>query len=103
MQDSLICGQSIDNQNRLLGPSKANTYIYANQQHDGMRFLEDSCGGRAHFTEMDMMAGNGVVHKLSRALQSPTCRPLTSSNAYLIFGLPNRVYQSFIKYSWSDY
>ncbi|VUZ45955.1 unnamed protein product [Hymenolepis diminuta] len=72
VQDSLICGQSIDNQNRLLGPSKANTYVYANQQHDGMRFLEDSCGGRAHFAQMDMMAGNGVVHKLSRALQSPT-------------------------------
>lgn len=71
VQDSLICGQSIDEQNRFLGPSRANTYIRASQQADGTRILIDSCGRRTNFIKMDMMAGNGVVHKLSNALQNP--------------------------------
>lgn len=74
VQESLICGQSIDDGNRLIGPSAANTYIRGNQLPDGSRVLEDSCGGRATFNKMDMMAGNGVVHKLSSALKSPACR-----------------------------
>lgn len=71
VQDSLICGQSIDAQNRLLGPSRANTFIRASQQADGTRILIDSCGKITNFVKMDMMAGNGVVHKLSNALQNP--------------------------------
>ncbi|VDO14599.1 unnamed protein product [Rodentolepis nana] len=71
VQDSLICGLSIDDQNRLLGPSRANTYIRGSQQADGTRILIDSCGRRTNFVKMDMMAGNGVVHKLSNALQNP--------------------------------
>nr|CDS32016.1 gynecophoral canal protein [Hymenolepis microstoma] len=71
VQDSLVCGQSIDEYNRLLGPSRANTYIRASQQADGTRILVDSCGRRTNFVKMDMMAGNGVVHKLSNVLQNP--------------------------------
>ncbi|KAM7541397.1 hypothetical protein Aperf_G00000029440 [Anoplocephala perfoliata] len=71
VKDGLTCGLSIDDQNRLLGPSKANTYIRGNQEPDGKRVLKDPCGGKAEFEKMDIMAGNGVVHKLSQALKSP--------------------------------
>ena len=84
VQDGLTCGQSIDDQNRLLGPSKANTFIRGMQQPGGSRVLEDACGNKATFKEMDLMAGNGVVHKLNSALQSPVCKP-TYRNRLLEF------------------
>ncbi|VDM31293.1 unnamed protein product [Hydatigera taeniaeformis] len=71
ISDGLVCGQSLDDQKRLLGPSKSNTFIRGMQQPDGSRVLEDSCGAKIAFQKMDMMAGNGVVHKLNNALKSP--------------------------------
>nr|AHH45016.1 fasciclin-3 [Taenia solium] len=71
VHDGLLCGQSIDDQKRLLGPSKSNTFVRGIQQPDGSRVLEDSCGATITFQKMDMMAGNGVVHKLNNALRSP--------------------------------
>ncbi|VDD74276.1 unnamed protein product [Mesocestoides corti] len=69
--DGLTCGLSLDPQKRRLGPSKLNTYVRGMEQPDGTRALEDACGNRVTFQKMDMMAGNGVVHKFNSALQSP--------------------------------
>lgn len=93
VKDGLICGLSIDDQNRLLGPSKANTYIRGNQDPDGRRVLKDSCGNRVDFAKMDMMAGNGVVHKLTQALKSPACESPLKLSSYLAL--------SFIHCTWS--
>ncbi|KAL5111793.1 Transforming growth factor-beta-induced protein ig-h3 [Taenia crassiceps] len=70
VHDGLVCGQSLDGQKRLLGPSKSNTFIRGMQQPDKSRVLEDSCGTKITFQKMDMMAGNGVVHKVNNALRS---------------------------------
>lgn len=77
VHDGLVCGQSLDDQKRLLGPSKSNTFVRGMQQPDGSRVLEDSCGAKITFQKMDMMAGNGVVHKLNNALRSPACMLIT--------------------------
>ncbi|EUB63684.1 Transforming growth factor-beta-induced protein ig-h3 [Echinococcus granulosus] len=87
MHDGLVCGQSLDDQLRLLGPSKSNTFVRGMQQPDGSRVLKDSCGAKTTFQKMDMMAGNGVVHKIDNALRSPASMDFRSALDCLASGL----------------